>query len=324
MPLRSQIVSLLLAATCAATSAGAGERGARGNDGAEERRPLRIAFSKEQFPNINANDANAAIQVWVTIALGRNGFAYDPETAILPNTEAVLETIEAGSYDIYSLPTSTYIAVATKEKIEPGAVGEFESEDDLRLCLVSRNGTDIRALADLQGFRLIIDRHYTLSLPEVWMDVLLMREGYPRTADMASKISNVSKVSQAVIPVFMGQADGCIVQYGGYRTMVELNPQIGEETRIIARSESYYGGHMFWNAKLPEEVRRDILRQLVTLHEFPEGQQILTLFGVKRMVAIDRERHLAPVEKLFDEHRRLMQAGSGRAGEARTRTAGAP
>jgi len=71
------------------------------------------------------------------------------------------------------------------------------------------------------------------------MDVLLWRSGLDAGETFFEEIQEVSKVSQAVLPVFFDQADACIAPMDAFRTMAELNPQLEEELWVIDTSPGF-------------------------------------------------------------------------------------
>jgi hypothetical protein len=134
------------------------------------------------------------------------------------------------------------------------------------------------ALAALRGARLEIYHHHAATLGADWLDVLLIRERLPELHRHFGKVTHRNKLSSAVLPVFFGAADACVVTRRGFETMVELNPQLGKRLKVLATSPRLVGSLFCFNADFASELKERVLRALAELHESPAGHQILTIF----------------------------------------------
>ena len=112
------------------------------------------------------------------------------------------------------------------------------------------------------------------------------------------------------MPVFFRQADACIVTRQVFELSAELNPQLGKQLTAIARIDNLAPGIIVIDRRLPDDIRQKIRQTLLTLHEAPDGQQLLMLFQVRKLVPFKPE-YLKATEALFSEYRerRGMVAG---------------
>lgn len=115
----------------------------------------------------------------------------------------------------------------------------------------------------------------------------------------------VDQVSQAIIPVFWGQVEACIVTRYGFDTMIELNPQVGQMLQVLIISPKYVNALSCINKVIDEESYREIIEEtLRELHTEPEGRQILTLFKAEKFVLFEPS-FLEHVENLLKEFKDL-------------------
>jgi ABC-type phosphate/phosphonate transport system substrate-binding protein len=86
--------------------------------------------------------------------------------------------------------------------------------------------------------------------------------------------------------------------------LAELNPQLRTELMPIARSPGIAGGILSLRRDYNEQLRETLKDILCTLHQDPEGKQLLMLFKVDQLVPFKPE-YLNTVEALLKEHRDL-------------------
>jgi phosphonate transport system substrate-binding protein len=84
--------------------------------------------------------------------------------------------------------------------------------------------------------------------------------------------------------------------------MVELNPQLGRQLRVLERSPGFVTGILAVRKDIHNPRRDAMVETLQEMHTDPKGRQLLTLFRCNRLVPFVAE-HLASVEKVLREHR---------------------
>ncbi len=117
-----------------------------------------------------------------------------------------------------------------------------------------------QSLGDLKNGNLFIhDEKPGNGVPQMWLDTFLVKQGLTRSKYFFTNIKEVDKVSQAVLPVFFKQADACLVSRSGFETMVELNPQIGEQLAIQATSPGFILGGVFFRRDFRADIKKLIM-----------------------------------------------------------------
>jgi hypothetical protein len=81
-----------------------------------------------------------------------------------------------------------------------------------------------------------------------------------------------------VLPVFFRQSDACVVTRSGFETMVELNPQLGRQLKILARSPEVVPAVFCFRADYAAGFKEDLFAGVRDLHKSAAGQQVLTVF----------------------------------------------
>jgi ABC-type phosphate/phosphonate transport system substrate-binding protein len=173
-----------------------------------------------------------------------------------------------------------------------------------------RKDSGIRSLRDLKNRSIVVTKRSSQygNLNHVWLETLLLREGIRESNRFFTTVKEVQTVKQVVMPVFFRQADACIVTRQVFELSAELNPQLGKQLTAIARIDNLAPGIIVIDRRLPDDIRQKIRQTLLTLHEAPDGQQLLMLFQVRKLVPFKPE-YLKATEALFSEYRerdRLM------------------
>jgi phosphonate transport system substrate-binding protein len=262
--------------------------------------PFRVGFTSRSFGNVNQQDASAAIRVWVEgIALDR-GIPTAADSYVYNDSEEMEADMDAGALDLVIILADEYLEMQTAIA-EPIFTTVRESNWYEEYALLARRDAKVASMSDLQGKNLVILEGPNTSLAPQWLESRLQESLLPGAPDFFGRITRVSKVSGAVLPVFFRKQDACLVNLIGYRTVTELNPQIGVQLNVIAKSHAYPRS-VICMSKNYQLHREDVIDALAQLHEGPRGQQILMVFRIDRLIPFD--------PKYFDHARELHEQGA--------------
>ncbi|MDP6779179.1 MAG: PhnD/SsuA/transferrin family substrate-binding protein [Candidatus Latescibacteria bacterium] len=268
---------------------------------------LEVGYTRAMFKGVDVADAGAALRVWVKRIIERTGEEAGSETVVLEDAAHVVHAVRDREVDIVTMLTEEYLQVRDQVGLTPLAVTAHGDGVGHRISLLARKDGRIDGLRQLAGCDLVVDTGGQGRGPFRWLDVLLSDSGLPVTADLLGSVRTVSRASRAVLPVFFGQADVCLVRSGSYATMVELNPQLGSELVVLATSPWLcYAIVCARTAVFELRLKGLLAESLISLHEDPEGRQLLTLFQVDRLLPFD-PNHLQAFTTLLGRHRALTQ-----------------
>jgi ABC-type phosphate/phosphonate transport system substrate-binding protein len=165
-----------------------------------------------------------------------------------------------------------------------------------------------RNLEELRGKKIKIGAFEELS--RMWLDVVLDRAGLPPSAGFFRVIEMEQKASKAILPVFFERVDACVVTVDAFETMAELNPQVGAQLTILARSQPMLPRLLCFRPDLDTEAKATLRDAALQLHTKPSGQQVLRLFRSERIVPFD-EAHLDGISSLVAAFEALEIASPG-------------
>lgn len=262
--------------------------------------PVRVGFSAAMLGQVNKNDALAAISVWAQELVREKDIQADPKPLFFSNIEEISTALKNKAVDCVNLSTEEYIGLRDlfdRDNIITGVTSDSITEV---YVLLVRRSDSIKKLADLRGRSLYMLQSSRALLIPIWLESLLSGAALGSSAEFFGRIKATSKVSSAVLPLFFGRFDACVVTRKGFEIMVELNPQIGQQLNVLAASPPYIPTIFCFRADFESPVINKMNKDITSWHLTPSGRQILTIFQ------IDRLKHI-PVSYLESTLNLLMQ-----------------
>ena len=269
--------------------------------------PFRLGFSSSLFVDINEADVKVFLKVWTETIAKKVNIETDPRPAIMDGGVTLEQALQSGKVDSATMTTLEYLAMSTnmqKGSVLLPVINGRSTEE--YLLLVRRDGP-IKKIGDLQGRNLVWLEHPRACLAPIWLDTLLAQDGLRPPDQFFGKMTPTKKTSQAMLPVFFRQADVCLTTRNGFQTAAELNPQVGQQLRVLATSPELVNNLFCYRPDYPASSRNETMAAATSMHMTPNGQQLQTVFKVDRL----EEQPLTCLDsarELLATHRRLCGA----------------
>jgi hypothetical protein len=251
--------------------------------GAAAKDLLRVTFSPHVFAQVNRNDALASTRVWIEAVGHKRGLDLDVQVETFASSAALQEVIRSQADDLYILSTMEYLDLGAEQSLlDPLFVpqnGDFVIDEYALLMRRDRRG----ALPDLRGKSVLFLSNVGANLGRLWLDTELAAAGLGNLERFCPAAQDVAKPSAAILPVFFGQADACVVDASSFRLMQELNPQLGRDLEVRLSSPPYLECLICVRRDYLQH-RTDLIEGLAGLHEEAAGRQLLMVFKINRLV----------------------------------------
>jgi phosphonate transport system substrate-binding protein len=244
---------------------------------------FRLAFSPSMFTEVNVDDARAAMKVWMLAVARERDIPIDPEPKIYESLEEMARTLQSGLLEGFAGTAEECWRLSKQIKFDRMAVAINANRMTEEYVLLVHRESGIADVRELRGRRLLLLRNPRMSLATVWLDTLLIQKGLEPTTRFCGAVTNVNKLSRAVLPVFFRQSDACLVTRRGFETMSELNPQVGKLLRAVAVSPEVVPSGFAFRSDSTSPFRDQMLIEMGRLRDSPAGQQILTLIQADRI-----------------------------------------
>ena len=275
-----------------------------GSEASEE--TFRIGLTKAAFSMISADDASAAVKFLGVTIIKEGSVPLVAVPLVLGGVEDILSTMRSKQVDAIIMTTLEFDRTHHLVPFSPiFATRNANLLTESSVVVAHRNGP-VKSVADLRNRTLYVHDMGRNGLSRMWLDTLLDQKKLPLSSPFLAKVKMETKLSKAVLPVFFRQADACLVTRDSFNTMVELNPQLGEDLTILAESPGMVPLLLAFRADFKSTYRDIILKAFEDLHQTVAGQQALTLFSIESMEIIDMA-FLKPTIELIAAHARLMK-----------------
>ena len=266
--------------------------------------PFRFGFSSVLMPEVNENDARAAMKVWAETVVRSGMVRADPNVLFSHDSATLLAGLRSRTVDGVAVSTSEFLALRDQVQFNRYVFAVIDGNIwDEYILLVHQDG-GLAKIEDLRGHTLNLQHHSRTCLATPWLDTLLREKGLSPTRDFFSQVLAENKLTKAVLPVFFRKIDACLVTRKGFKTMGELNPQVSRQLRVLAASPPIVPTGFFFRTGFPQAQQDRCLAEFTRVHTSPSGQQILTVFQTERL-----EEHPASVLdsaiELLAKHERL-------------------
>ena len=269
----------------------------------------RLGVSRVALSRLNENDAMAAYKVLIGELGKKLGYDLDIEIQVFDSLPEFAKAIREKRV--------TYVITGSWEfvnmQVDDAVDLEFSAVNGERFAhrwrLLVRRDAGFMSVADLSKKRATLLYNEVATLGRPWFETLLLEQHLGDLREFFAACEPVNKPSVAVLPVFFGKADACIVDEASFGVMVEMNPQLGQALVPLAESEPMLDGIIaFTREGWPTpQSRVDMRHAIATLHQEPAGRQLLTLFKYTRLVSFE-PAHLESVRRLFQRYRQLQTA----------------
>jgi ABC-type phosphate/phosphonate transport system substrate-binding protein len=268
-------------------------------------RPLVIGYSSKAFFNVDPRDAIGLSKVWINTADRVMGNRTPSNVVYFNDSDEMERALLANEVDIVVLIAQEYVHLQERVPLRPVLSADYGRHFYGELLLLVRNDSGISRVEQLRGKSIRIESGQRGSIPIQWLDSYLMARVASDSHSFFSAITEYSKASQVIMPLFFKQSDACLASKDSLETMSELNPQIGRALRILETSPGFATGLLAVRSDIRNPRRDALVKAIREIHNDPKGRQLLTIFRINRLVDFKVE-HMATIEKTLKEHRNIL------------------
>lgn len=284
----------------------------------EEAPVFHVVFSSAILGGVSHDDARASLQVWGTKLARVREDAVRVAAEIVDDMDVLRDRLRAGTVDFYAVRVDEYFEL---ERVlpKPGStgilfLGKRDGDVAERYVVIAHKASGFASLAATRGRSLVMIDGSRRGLAPIWLDTVLLEAGLAPTTQHFGGVVFADKAARVVLPVFFRQRDVGVVPEKALATATEMNPQVGRDLVVIARSEPIVGSVNGLRSDLgPERYRESVLASIAASQLNPSGQQLLAIFGMEGVVRANPQ-DLASARALVEKHARLVtRSGTRRA-----------
>jgi phosphonate transport system substrate-binding protein len=270
----------------------------------DQRKILNVGYSAGAFSRGFLKDAQVVLESLGASVAERATDLFSGVTATIHETfEDFHAAISRNELDLVIMSSLDYLSMEDEGLLEPVCVGRNAHGVLREYIIIVSKDSGLKEVGQLNNRSVFIETGGSGRTPLVWLESYLLQRVNAGLASFFGDVKHVDKASEAVLPVFFHNADACVTTIGGFSTMKELNPQLGQSLEIIGRSNKLLRGMACVNSKLEGKRRRVVIETILNLHRDPDGEQILIVMREEQLVPF-RPEYLKTSRELY----RLYQA----------------
>ncbi len=209
----------------------------------------------------------------------------------------VNELIGEGKIDLAFICSGPYASGKGKYGFELLATPEVHGSHFYNSYLIVNQNSPISGLGDLKGKTFAFtdpDSHTGRLVPTHWL-----AEMHRRPETFFGKVIYTYSHDNSILAVAKGLVDGAAVDGLVWEYYQRTNPALTSATRVVRKSEPYGIPPLVASSSLPSDLKEQVRRLVLSMHEDPEGLKILSNLMI--------DRFIAPQEEWYDSIRMLEQ-----------------
>jgi len=260
---------------------------------------------------VDPRETKVAMELW---AKEMNGIVRKGKPLLVPlfdgfETFGDLAAAAAkGRLDIGAVRPVEWLAMRSRAPMDAVLCGTTDNSVLDAVCVVTRRSGGATSLQGLRRKSVLVAPAAPGAGGILWLENELRKACQQAPKAFFRKLAVQSSGSQALLPVFFGQADACVVLKRDFSTACTLTPQLGRSLAVIRASPPVPAQMVIIVRRgLPRPLRQDIIDAGKRLHSYPSGRQIMTLLKLGRMVPMDAKA-FSGLERIAVEHQRLTGA----------------
>lgn len=249
---------------------------------------IKLVFSKNSFHNIKIEDAKATAQILANHIKKVKNLKNDFEVNIVDDENELVE--KYSDFDLILLTTEQFIKFKKTLPLEPYCVNYTEGHYGYIYHLIVNQKGNIKDIKDLENESIYIQSHSKDQAASYWLNRLLKDASMQPKEKYFKNIVIDSRASNILLPVFFNKAKACIITDSSLKLLIDLNPGIRNQVKILFSSEPIILGITCLNSKRSNTEKYKILKEILpTLHNTQYGKQFLDLFRASKLVLFKEE-----------------------------------
>lgn len=254
------------------------------NDGKD----IKLVFAKNAFHNIKIEDANATAQILANHIKKIKNIKNDFVVELVSNDKDIIEN--HGDFDLLLLTTEQYLRLKNKLPLEPFCTNYANGHYGFIYHLIVNKKDNIDNIKQLQNESIYIQAHSKDQASSMWLNKLLKDAGIKNRDNFFGNTIIDSKATNVLLPVFFNKAKACIITDASLKLLMELNPAIKNQIKILYTSEPIILGLTCLNSNKKGDLGYEVLKDVLpNLQDNLYGKQFLDMFRAEKLVLFKEE-----------------------------------
>ncbi len=179
--------------------------------------------------------------------------------------EELERTIQLGNAEIFTLHGYELVERARTLNLKPLLLATRNGRWQTSFLLLASASSGIQDLQGLRGRTVLVHRDSCGYLVDYWLDSAIAIGTGEQRKNFA-RYQTVTQAREAVLPVFFGEADACVVSLAAYQSVLAQNPaQIPQRLTTLLTSKEFPSQVVACHTDFPIDKQRYVLEQTAHL-----------------------------------------------------------
>jgi ABC-type phosphate/phosphonate transport system substrate-binding protein len=245
-----------------------------------------MGISARDMGNTNRADVTAALKAWILAVTRERHIPVNPYFEVYDSVGDMANALRREQIDVVIVPTDEFILLEQTVPLSKAFASQVHGKITEEYVLLVHKDRPLKELKDLRGETLMLLDHPRNGLAPLWLDTELLRSKLPVSARFFGKVTRVSKLNLAILPVFFKQAGAALVSRSNFEMAGELNPQLSKLLIPLMASPALIPSMNAYRANASSLLVGNYQREALRLGETPSGRLILNLFQTDGVVEI--------------------------------------
>ncbi len=254
---------------------------------------------------VGLKDIQAAWDVWYEEIAKKSGIA--SPNFFYHDLNSLVKDVNDGKIDLINTTSLNYLRMRPEiaKNMDSDIYGVVRGGSRThRYLLLVRSDERFSHVRELQNTTLILKKGDDTG--RFYLNTLLLKNGQAEADRFFMKIQETRAFSQAILSLFFQKGQACMTTEAVFKTMVELNPQVGWRLKILHTSPEIVNGVFFFHKQIDQKAKEIIVKEVLNLEETTYGQQVLMLYKIDRLIQF-KASDLDPMKALLQEYEDLKQ-----------------
>ncbi len=262
------------------------------------------------FPSINnrisRTDFQVAINFWIT-EFSRTHKIEHSNITLFDHIEKMQSAFNKGQLSIIVAPPLLIAKHFDLSLLADGFASLSTTGKPYGMVVLARKDKHINQISDIKNSRLVILKNDELA--DEFLDSLVIPQFKQPFTHVFSSVQHLHKQNSIIHQLFFDKADVGVVYLETFNLMAELNPQIKNTIKIIAKFPINSPNYSFFYIQFPEQLRTYFIAEILKLNQSAKSQQIMSDFKLSALIKCPVES-LKPFVRLNKKYNKLKQTMS--------------
>ena len=263
---------------------------------------IHFGYGSDAMNKYNKKETMIAMEVWIQeIMQGDKDKVY---FTFYDDSQKMAKEFEAAKLDMVVTYGLEFVKYFDKSQLISSVTGGSKNPQlDNFVLLVDKESSKEEFLA-LKNPKIAVPADEEIS--KIYVKHYFLKNTKKENIDFV----NASKHQEAIFKLFFKNVDAALVSQKSFLFAEELNPQIGQNLKVIEYSSITSRGFAFFRKSMDEKVREKIIAKALALNSTNRGRQILDVFQTEEIIESTLDE-LSPIEQLYSDYKKLKKQNQG-------------